>query len=413
MSTPVVFAGVPAGGGGVNKAAAAATALQPQPRQGAVTTHQGLALLTALNGSATALRVRLTSSSVTRSSSTTSGYTAEAVWLEPLWTVRGPAPVFSAPLLLPMWGPMPASAVPAEVRQSSAAAEVAATSGASGSAGGGPGVLAVVPHVDGCVRAVWADPAYAGTAEPSAEPMPAPNSAEAAGGGTASPGSAVVSWSLQLRGNLFADLLLLPLPEAETAAAATTDALLPTGTTATASGRAVPGERWRRGLLAQHDRQHHVALAATHAGLLYGLDLARGHALWCLDLGCGPISAAPAAITVAVAAAAAAGDTAAPSTSAGVPAVRVQGCGSVVAVLASSGSVALVALGSQGGEVATCVQGYRMPAETFSSPAVVCHPLRRAGGLNGGSRASTLPAAAHSFLLFGCRDDCVYSLALN
>ncbi|KAG2453445.1 hypothetical protein HYH02_001666 [Chlamydomonas schloesseri] len=395
MSTPVAFAELPAGAAATASPAITA-ASGASGRAATGQTRQGLALLTALNGGVTALRVRLSDDLAL--SSTAAGARcrfAEQVWLEPLWTVHGHAPVFSAPLLVAMRMPMATPAAPALVREGNAAVTQELIIGDAGS--GRPGTLAVIGHVDGCVRALWADAPLAGSCGTAAKPGAERQSERACAGGSAAPTPAPsTSWSLQLRGNLFADLVLLPHPDAEAGDAA-------------AESRGL----WPRGSGMPHGK---VALAATHAGLLYGIDVAFGQALWHIDLQCGPISAAPAAVCFAVSGAAVlpAGVMARRTLSAGLArSVAVVGettdVDAVVAVLASSGSLAFAALGVQGRELLACVQGFRMPAETFSSPAVTW-PALRAATLGAGQPPAP-PVLAE--LLFGCRDDCVYSVKLQ
>jgi hypothetical protein len=94
-----------------------------------------------------------------------------------------------------------------------------------------------------------------------------------------------VIWKVRLHGNLFADLAHLPFPgESELAA----DRSLPNRNSLalrTMTTTTTPPPRIVR---------TSIVIAATHAGLLYGLDAAYGTQIWRVDLACGPISAAPA-----------------------------------------------------------------------------------------------------------------------
>ncbi|EFJ45492.1 hypothetical protein VOLCADRAFT_118351 [Volvox carteri f. nagariensis] len=189
-----------------------------------------------------------------------------------LWVLGGPAPVFSAPLVLPpsLRGHQPTARGSHDRQPGGEGATAAAAAGATAAA-----VVIIVGHVDGSVRAVQLAAAHQ---HHSLDASMAPP---------------MVRWTSRLRGNLFADLAYLPPPRRRrcsngdiSAAAAAAAADVPTpsafGDPATAPPGTVPpgGEGF--------------ILAATHAGLLYGMDSVYGTTLWLVDLACGPISAAPA-----------------------------------------------------------------------------------------------------------------------
>ncbi|GFR43865.1 hypothetical protein Agub_g4994, partial [Astrephomene gubernaculifera] len=152
MSTPVIFATMPSASPLNFPATPAAGPFshqpqaQPQPQPQLDTQHQaGLALVTALDGSTHGLRVGWQGG--------LDPMPAE-LHLEWLWAVRGPAPLFSAPLLIalpPTWQ--------SGTEEAAGAHEDAEAHGGvgfgSGSTTAGEGVLAaVVGHVDGSVRAL-------------------------------------------------------------------------------------------------------------------------------------------------------------------------------------------------------------------------------------------------------------------
>ncbi|GIL46549.1 hypothetical protein Vafri_3529, partial [Volvox africanus] len=139
--------------------------------------------------------------------------------LSRLWSLDGPAPVFSALLVLPEAPPLRNQRGPDPHLDG--------------------GATVIVGNVVGSVRAYR----LASELHPSdrgAAPPP-------------------LRWATQLRGNLFADLVSSPAPRTSHAG---------------------------------------FILAATHAGMLYGMDTAYGNIIWTLDLACGPISAAPALVHI-------------------------------------------------------------------------------------------------------------------
>ena len=117
-----------------------------------------------------------------------------------------------------------------------------------------------------------------------------------------------------------------------------------------------------------------AVLAATHAGALHCLDAARGARLWSLDLGAGPISAAPAVAGGAIVVCCSGG---------ALLALRGDG---------DRGDGSSLTVPSQPPRLLSCAQ---MPGELFSSPAAVVD--EGAGG-----------AAPSVLCFFGCRDDHLY-----
>ncbi|PNH12792.1 putative acyl-activating enzyme 19 [Tetrabaena socialis] len=249
-----------------------------------------LALVTALDGAVHALSVQPPPGS---SFASRQAGASPLTWLHDdpgvvrlqlsrLWVLRGSAPIFSAPLALALSPPTQHGGPAHAPGNPTQPGEVAGGQQQQQQQQVAPSAaaLVVVGQVDGVVRAVALDAAGAEHWHEAAAAPPR------------------VAWATALRGNLFADL-------------------------ACARG---------------------CVLAATHAGMLYGIDARLGAGLWHLDLGCGPISAAPLPLCVSGGPPAASSE---PSAAALLPdsaaPAAVEGAeGGLVAVCASSGHILLV-----------------------------------------------------------------------
>ncbi|GLI64440.1 hypothetical protein VaNZ11_007710 [Volvox africanus] len=226
--------------------------------------------------------------------------------LSRLWSLDGPAPVFSALLVLP-------GAPPLRDQR-----------GQDPHMDGGATVI--VGHVIGSVRAFQLESGLHPSDREAAPPS--------------------LRWGTQLQGNLFADLVFLPAPRTSHAG---------------------------------------FILAATHAGLMYGMDAAYGNIIWTLDLASGPISAAPALVRIPTWFIPALAGPAAKASSRYLGKEEDGEACAIMAVCASNGTLCLVRLdcsttgagpASGGSGVgasmeATMVAQSHFPGEVFSSPVLL------------------------------------------
>lgn len=328
MSTPVVFCTLPPRPGAYTPAPPDAPGVAPSHTAiGSPPTHgseQRLAVVTALDGSTHVLQVDLGPAARAGTAATACGPNnreepavtvddAAATGIVPnapggdgvlyeeaaayevagvscLWVARGPAPVFSAPVVV-AWG--------AGGSDSHSSPSAPGSVQARACYGPAQDVLLAVGHVDGTVRAfpLCGCGAGAGTGAVNGAVGQGRGGGSGGGGSCGGTGSGdgrpagaegqggdqlpapALVWTAKLRGNLFADLLALCTTQLAGHPAATR-------ASGCGAGAALQAAPWGRGLV----------IAATHAGVVYGLDPWSGATIWALELRCGAISAAPAVL---------------------------------------------------------------------------------------------------------------------